>query len=156
MKAIAGAAALSLLAVLPVSSQAQAQAQAPVPVTSPVLASVKIPVQDFERSVQFYVRYADMKDLIQLNKTERILTSASGAGANLVLYKPVAAKAEETPGRGFTLFMVPDVAAVAGRMKADGVTGMGKLIKAPSADLFIAHDPDGNIVEFLQMTGPLR
>lgn len=115
------------------------------------LAGVKVPVTDVTRATAFYTRYAGYREDRRYAPYELVLLPKAGPGASIVMYDLNKAPAEDRPGRGFVLVYVDDVEALVRQLHADGIAGVGRIIRAPAAKLVIAHDPDGNIVEFIQM-----
>jgi catechol 2,3-dioxygenase-like lactoylglutathione lyase family enzyme len=114
------------------------------------VAAVKIPSSDFDRSRAFYARYANFKDGVEYNKFERSMLPSVGDGIGVVLYKTGQSNEMDPPGRAYFIIMVPDVAAVAKRMTDDKLQNVGPLNRGQAVSLFLARDPDGNIVEFMQ------
>lgn len=141
---------------------------------------LKFPVSDFERSVAFYTKYFPLKKDKVYNATEMALSSteptstqrpitlwldqcatAKGRAALAMAHrlasdnvhrKLSACRSNFRAGTGWLFIMVPDAAATAARMRADGYEA--KLVRLPATGpgylLFLTEDPDGNVVEAVQ------
>jgi catechol 2,3-dioxygenase-like lactoylglutathione lyase family enzyme len=145
---VAGAMALMVLA-----GSARA---ADAPVSS--LMTVKIGVTDFKKATEFYVNFLGMKEGAQYNAAEKAVEwPTPGQGSNIILVNDPAGKiAKLAPGNGWLLFKVPDAKKV-GRAIADAGFKVEPVveIKEMHSTVVTARDPDGNVVELLQI-GPAQ
>jgi catechol 2,3-dioxygenase-like lactoylglutathione lyase family enzyme len=143
---MAGALALMALAGM---------ARADAPISS--LMTVKIGVTDFKKATNFYVKFLGMKEGAQYNPAEKAVDwQTPGHGCNIILVHDPEGKLKLTPGEAWLLFKVPDAkkigkAIAAGGFKVDEPVE----IKAMNSTVVTAYDPDGNVVELLQV-GPAQ
>jgi catechol 2,3-dioxygenase-like lactoylglutathione lyase family enzyme len=133
-----------------------ASAEPPKPLIS--MMSVKLGVADFQRATDFYVKYFGMKPGAKYNAAEWGLDwPTPGQGSNIVLVHDASGKLKLTPGTGWIMLKVPDARKIANAMKADRIQGVEpeQDIEQYQTIVVNAHDPDGNLVEMLQV-GPAQ
>lgn len=121
------------------------------------LMTVKIGVTDFKKSTDFYVRFLGMKEGAQYNPAEKAVDwPTPGQGSNIILVHDPDGKLKLTPGGGWLLFKVPD-ARKTGKAIADAGFKVEPVmeIKEMHSTVVTARDPDGNVVELLQV-GPAQ
>lgn len=118
------------------------------------LAGVKVPVTDIERAADFYQRHAGYRKGPRYAPYELVLLPAEGSGASIVMYDITKAPEPERPVRSFILIRVAELDATVRGLRDQKLPDVGEVIRTPVADLAIAHDPDGNIVEFIQIKQP--
>jgi catechol 2,3-dioxygenase-like lactoylglutathione lyase family enzyme len=141
------------IALMAISRQAMA-ADAPPALAS--MMSVKIGVTDFQKSTDFYVKYFGMKAGAKYNEAEQGVDWPTGAqGSNLILVHDPSGKLKLTPGEGWIMFKVPDAKKTAKAMIDAGIKGVETPIEMAAYHTIVvnARDPDGNVVEMLQV-GP--
>lgn len=145
---VAGAMALMALAGTALAADA--------PVSS--LMTVKIGVTDFKKSTDFYVKFLGMKEGAQYNPAEKAVDwPTPGQGSNIILvHDPEGKIAKLAPGGGWLLFHVPDAKKI-GKAIADAGFKVEPVveIKEMHSTVVTARDPDGNVVELLQI-GPAQ
>ena len=150
---MAGAVALMALAG---SAQIGTARAADAPMAS--LMTVKIGVTDFKKSTDFYVRFLGMKEGAQYNAAEKAVDwQTPGQGSNIILVNdPTGKILKLAPGGGWLLFKVPDARKV-GKAIADAGFKVEPVveIKEMHSTVVTARDPDGNVVELLQV-GPAQ
>ncbi len=128
---------------------------------APLLASmmsVKLGVTDFQKSTDFYVKYFGMKAGAKYNEAEQGVDWPTGTqGSNLVLVHDPSGKLKLTPGEGWIMIKVPDAKKTAKAMIDAGVKGVEAPVEIAAYHTIVvnAHDPDGNMVEMLQV-GPAQ
>ena len=122
------------------------------------LMTVKIGVTDFKKSTDFYVKYLGMKEGAQYNAAEKAVDwPTPGQGSNIILVNDPEGKiAKLAPGGGWLLFKVPDAKKM-GKAIADAGFKVEPVveIKEMHSTVVTARDPDGNVVELLQI-GPAK
>lgn len=140
---------------------------------------LKFPVSDFDRSVAYYTKYFPLKKDKVYNSYEMSLASSEPTSTqrpitlwldrcatpqgreqlakappatDMVHRKLAACTTSFRAGTGWLFIMVPDAAAVAAQLRADGHEA--NLIRVPATGpgylLFLTEDPDGNVVEAVQ------
>ena len=144
------AGAIALLAV------AGGAAQADPPSAQASLMSVKLGVSDFQKSTDFYVKYFGMKAGAKYNEAEQgVDWPTASQGSILILVHDPSGKLKLTPGGGWVMFKVPDAKKTAKAMIDAGIKGVEAPIEIAAYHTIVvnARDPDGNVVEMLQV-GP--
>ncbi len=121
------------------------------------LMTVKIGVTDFKKSSDFYVKFLGMKEGAQYNPAEKAVDwPTPGQGSNIILVHDPEGKLKLTPGGGWLLFKVSD-ARKTGKAIADAGFKVEPVmeLKEMHSTVVTARDPDGNVVELLQI-GPAQ
>jgi predicted enzyme related to lactoylglutathione lyase len=106
------------------------------------IARVAIPVGDIERATTFYGRV--------LHQPGRRLSSAAhefSCGGVVLECRLMESAAPHTAGIWFT---VPDLDNHYGRAATSGCRGIGRIEETPTGRVFIADDPFGNRIGFLE------
>jgi catechol 2,3-dioxygenase-like lactoylglutathione lyase family enzyme len=120
---------------------------------SPMVFAVKVPTTDIARSVTFYTRLAGMVEGPQYNAHEKgLLPAQSGAGSQVILFDVGHSENRRFKDvKSWFIISVADIQAVVKRFQDAGVTKMDKPVAAGGAVLLFTEDPDGNVVEFMQL-----
>ncbi len=125
------------------------------PVSSPKIVMLRFFVSDVEWAEKFYRTVFAMTTVQKMGKNVRILIFPGGATPGIILIQ----SAEEASMNGSFIVQVPDLKATMALAAANGATlkntkyeqNMGG-IAAKSSHF---ADPDGNVIEVLQIGGPI-
>lgn len=155
--AFAGTAALLACAAQAQESRAQGtqQAAAPAPATGSRVMMLRVYVADINRAVDFYHEVFGATVLQQMGGTVRITTLPGGLPGIILIQSP-----EEATMNGSWVMQVQDLQGTLARASAHGgrllnthfEAGQGGFAAqaAPAQSTHIV-DPDGNVIELLQM-----
>jgi predicted enzyme related to lactoylglutathione lyase len=126
----------------------------PAPVKAMTLMSAVIPSSDLDKSIAFYTTGLGMTATRPPNPREVILTFP-GSGSTLMLLKNAVGPNAPRRGPSRVIVQVPDLKAVAARLRAAGYGLIGEIREIPQYRIAIAEleDPDGNSLELIQRGG---
>jgi len=147
----------TLMASAMVAATIAGAARAAEPAAASMM-SVKIGVADFRKSTDFYVKYFGMKEGAKYNPAEQAVDwPGPGQGSNLILVNDPTGHIKLTPGTAWLMFKVPDAKKTAKAMIDAGFKGVEPPteMKQYQTIVIMAHDPDGNQIEMLQV-GPAQ
>jgi predicted enzyme related to lactoylglutathione lyase len=155
-KALIGAVLLASTTTV-VSAQAPAQPATPVgPVSSPRVMMLRVFVADIARAEKFYHEVFGMITAQKMGDMVRIMIFPSGALPGIILIQ----SPQETTMNGSWVMQVPDVKATLDRAVANGGVAMNtrfaQKVEGQSAQSTHFTDPDGNVIELLQIGGAAR
>lgn len=139
---------------LATASPSLAQPTPATPVASPRVMMLRLYVGDLDRGEKFYHEVFGTTTVQRMGNAVRILVFPGGALPGIIMIR----SADEATMNGSFVMQVPDLQATLARAAASG----GKLMDtkfAQQIDGMAARsshftDPDGNIVEVLQMGPP--
>lgn len=119
----------------------------------PGMRSVKIAVNDFQKSTAFYTALG-MKPGPDRGATRELVWEGTTQNSGIVMASPdYARNAKMTRGGTYLMIMSPDVKAVAAKLRAQGYPDVAEpRAMGTMATVLILRDPDGNQIELL---GPL-
>ena len=113
---------------------------------------IKIGVKDFQKAIDFYTLLG-MKMGPKHNAAEWQLSwDNPSQGSNIILVHDDTGRMKLAPGGSFLMMQVPDVKAVAGKLKSSGYPGVGEPMVTPRSTMLMLKDPDGNQIEMLGPT----
>ena len=114
-------------------------------------------VVDLERSAAFYERvfgyrvFLDERDKAEAPRTMGVI---GGTAVEIVKSaKPHARVDEEVPGYAVMSFSVDDIEAAHTELTAAGVPRVGKVLTMGDVRLIFLRDPDGILLEIIQLRG---
>lgn len=145
----------SLLTCVPAHPlDAAAKPAPPAPVSSPQIVTLRFFVSDIEPAEKFYSAVFGMMTVQKMGDPVRIMIFLGGATRGIILIE----SPEEATMNGSFIVQVPDLQATLGTAGANGAVlkntnfeqNMGSL--AAKSSQFA--DPDGNVIEVLQIGGP--
>jgi catechol 2,3-dioxygenase-like lactoylglutathione lyase family enzyme len=118
----------------------------------PRLGAVRIAVNDFKKSTDFYVKLG-MKAGDIYNAAERQLKWDSPTqGSGITLFHDETGKMSKlVPGTASLSFVVPDIKATAQSLRDAGYPDIGEPKDYKTAMLLMVKDPDGNHIELVQL-----
>jgi predicted enzyme related to lactoylglutathione lyase len=141
-------------AILLTGGAAAAQTAPPAPVAAPRVIMLRLYTDDFGRSERFYEAVFGVKMVQNMGDHAHILVFPHGATPGIILIK---APAKEHRMGSFVV-QAPDLAGTLDRAKANGATLANEHFAAPvqgmPAQSGLFTDPDGNLVEVLQIGKP--
>ena len=129
--------------------------------SSPVgLSSVKIGVNDFKRSVDFYTKYIGMTVGAKYNAAEQELVwGERGKSPGVILVHDDTGNLKLTPGGGWLVIHIQDEKKLAAKFKGDGITDFQelkvKINPTEEIQVILIKDPDGNQLELLEAPKPV-
>lgn len=137
-------AAAAVAAAVPVPAQTPAAS----PFT-PGTHAVKIAVEDFKKSTDFYVALG-MKAGADRGTTRELVWEGATRNSGIIMAGPqYAANAKMTRGGTTLMITTPDFKAVLARLAAAGFPQTGQPRVNASAATMMVTDPDGNKVELM-------
>ena len=116
------------------------------------IIGVKIGVADYQKPIDFYALLG-MKLGPKHNAAEWELDAVDPAQKlRLIMVHDETGRMKLAPGGAFLMISVPNVTAVAAKLKAAGHAGIGDPRAAGNYAILMVRDPDGNQLEIL---GPM-
>jgi predicted enzyme related to lactoylglutathione lyase len=113
------------------------------------LFGVKIPVQDFQRTINFYSALGLKPGPKHNPQRWELQWDGPARGAGIMMMLDESGSANTARVHASLMIHVPDVNAVAARLRTTGHAGVGEPRVTPRATILIVRDPDGNEVELL-------
>lgn len=146
---------VTLLASVPAHSlDTAAKRVAPAPVSSPQIVMLRFFVSDIERAEKFYRAVFGMMTVQKMGETVRIMIFPGGATPGIILIQSL----EEATMNGSFIIQVPDLQATLATAAVNGGTLQNTNFEQNMAGMAAksSHfaDPDGNVIEVLQIGGP--
>lgn len=117
---------------------------------APGMRSVKIEAQDFAKSTAFYTALG-MKAGAKRDTTQDMVWEATSQNSGIVMTThEYAVRAKMVRGGTYLMILTPDIAALAGRLKAAGFADTpAPRAMGASVSVMLLRDPDGNQIEVL-------
>lgn len=144
------------LAATPAASAAPATPAPVAPVTSARVMMLRVFVADIARAEKFYHEVFGMIAAQKMGDNVRIMIFPSGALPGIILIQ----SPQETTMNGSWVMQVPDVKATLDRAVANGGVAMNtrfaQQVEGQAAQSTHFTDPDGNVIELLQIGGAAR
>lgn len=139
-------------------SDTATQAPAKIVKAAESLAAVGIGVADMVRSEDFYVRVMGMvvQQRIELPHLREVIVGYPGRTSVVLMHWLDGSNPNYRANPVKLVFYVPDAAAMIAAIRADGLPIQREAEPLPdfgNAIIGLAEDPDGYVVEFIQMAG---